>query len=181
ERPRSQVTRGGAMVRRLAGGNRNRSQNGSPERRHRSPGRSLCLGMVTGSVLKLLILTASPTTSIGDEEKRRMTSRFWYRIATVSLLIVGFAAMAAAQRNSRNWDGYPNWGGSFDLRQTALNAGFNEGSKEGRNDRSRNRSRNYNDFDVYRNATKDYSSRMGDEDLYRRYFRTAFEHGYDAE
>lgn len=108
------------------------------------------------------------------------TGRFWYRIGTISFLLAAFAATAAAQRY-RNWDGYPNWGGSFDLRQTALNAGFNEGSKEGRNDRSRNRYRNYDDFSAYRDATKDYSSRFGDRDLYRRYFRVAFEHGYDAE
>jgi hypothetical protein len=38
----------------------------------------------------------------------------------------------------RNWDGYPNWGGTFELRQTALNAGYNEGAKLGREDRSRN-------------------------------------------
>jgi hypothetical protein len=31
------------------------------------------------------------------------------------------------QRRGRDWDGYPNLGGSFDLRQTALNAGYNEG------------------------------------------------------
>ena len=109
-----------------------------------------------------------------------ITKRFWYRIGTISLLIATIAATAAAQRN-RNWDGYPNWGGSFDLRQTALNAGFNEGSKEGRNDRSSNRYRNYNDFSAYRDATKDYNSRLGSRDLYRRYFQTAFEHGYDAE
>src|ERR1051326_101884 len=109
-----------------------------------------------------------------------ITKSFWYRIGTISVLVAAFAATAAAQRN-RNWDGYPNWGGSFDLRQTALNAGFNEGSKEGRNDRSSNRYRNYSDFSAYRDATKDYNSRLGNRDLYRRYFQTAFEHGYDAE
>ena len=30
-------------------------------------------------------------------------------------------------RRGRNWDNYGNYGGSFDLRQTALNAGYNEG------------------------------------------------------
>ena len=56
---------------------------------------------------------------------------------------VGLSTSADAQgrygnqdRRNRDWDGYPNWGGSFDLRQTALNAGYNEGTKEGRNDRS---------------------------------------------
>ena len=44
-------------------------------------------------------------------------------------------------RRSNSWDNYPDYGGSFDLRQTALNAGYNEGIKEGRKDR--NRSNNY--------------------------------------
>ena len=47
----------------------------------------------------------------------------------------------AAQRRGRNWDGYPKLGGSFELRQTALNAGYNEGSKEGRRDRGKERSK----------------------------------------
>jgi hypothetical protein len=85
------------------------------------------------------------------------------------------------QGRNRNWDGYPNWGGSFDLRQTALNAGYNEGTKEGRNDRARNRHSNFQDFGAYQKATKDYSSRLGDRELYRRYFRKAFESGYNTE
>ena len=110
--------------------------------------------------------------------------RSWLTTVAVSLALVaiGFAAAGSAEaQRRRNWDGYPNLGGSYDLRQTALNAGFNEGSKEGRNDRSRNRLRNYTDFSAYNNATKDYSSRLGDRDLYRRYFQLAFESGYDTE
>src|SRR6266542_2897783 len=84
-------------------------------------------------------------------------------------------------RRGRNWDGYPNWGGSYELRQTALNAGYNEGSKEGRNDRAKGRRSNYQDFSAYQKATKDYSSRLGDRELYRRYFREAFENGYNTE
>jgi hypothetical protein len=84
-------------------------------------------------------------------------------------------------RRNRDWDGYPNWGGSFDLRQTALNAGYNEGTKEGRNDRARNRHSNFQDFSAYQRATKDYNSRLGDRELYRRYFRRAFESGYNTE
>jgi len=84
-------------------------------------------------------------------------------------------------RRNRNWDGYPNWGGSFELRQTALNAGYNEGSKEGRNDRARGKHSNYQDFSAYQKATKDYNSRLGDRELYRRYFREAFENGYNTE
>src|SRR5687768_4160747 len=40
-------------------------------------------------------------------------------------------------RRGRNWDRYGTYGGSFQLRQTALNAGYNEGIKEGRKDRNR--------------------------------------------
>src|SRR5260370_33608889 len=35
----------------------------------------------------------------------------------------------------RGWDGYPNWGGGYDLRQTALNACDNAGAREVRTDR----------------------------------------------
>src|SRR4051812_11456445 len=100
-----------------------------------------------------------------------MKTRRTLTIAIVSLSLLGIAVTAAAQRRGRNWDGYPNWGGSYNLRQTALNAGFNEGSKEGSRDRSRNRHANYQEFAAYNNANKDYSSRLGDRDLYERYFR----------
>jgi hypothetical protein len=101
------------------------------------------------------------------------------------LLAIGSLATVHAQGGYRNqdrrWDGYPNWGGSFELRQTALNAGYNEGSKEGRNDRAKGRQANYQNFSAYQKATKDYNSRFGDRELYRRYFRLAFENGYNTE
>ena len=80
-------------------------------------------------------------------------------------------------RRGRNGDGYPNYGGSYELRQTALNAGYNEGNKAGRNDR---RSGRYDPTrsSAYRNATKDYNSRMGDRYAYQQFFRAAFENGY---
>ncbi len=84
-------------------------------------------------------------------------------------------------RRGRNDDGYGNYGGSFQLRQTALNAGFNEGVKQGRKDRS-SRNGNGNDYqrqNTYQQATKDYSSSLGDREVYRRYFREAYEHGYE--
>jgi len=34
-------------------------------------------------------------------------------------------------RHGRTWDGYGNYGGSDQLRQTALNAGYNGGIKQG--------------------------------------------------
>jgi len=87
----------------------------------------------------------------------------------------------AAQRRGRNWDGYPNLGGSFELRQTALNAGYNEGSKEGRRDYDKRTIKSYSDFKSYKNADQDYSSKLGSRDLYQRYFRMAFESGYETE
>jgi hypothetical protein len=120
---------------------------------------------------------------------RHLSGKIAGAILGLTLLLgigVGLCTSAHAQgrynnQRGRNWDGYPNWGGSFDLRQTALNAGYNEGTKEGRNDRARNRHANFQDFSAYQKATKDYSSRLGDRELYRRYFRKAFESGYNTE
>jgi hypothetical protein len=78
----------------------------------------------------------------------------------------------------RNGDGLPNYGGSFELRQTALNAGYNEGIKEGRRDRQRRGGSDYQNKGSYRNATTDYSSKLGDRELYRQYFRQGFQNGY---
>ncbi len=75
-------------------------------------------------------------------------------------------------------DGYGNYGGSYDLRQTALNAGFADGVKEGRKDRERRERYDYSDEDKYRDATRDYSSNKGDRSTYQRYYREAFSHGY---
>ena len=81
------------------------------------------------------------------------------------------------EHRGRRWDRYGNYGGSFQLRQTALNAGYNEGIKDGRKDRGRRR-HDFNDYSAYRNADKDYSSKLGDKELYRRYYREGFENGY---
>src|SRR5215831_3704123 len=127
-----------------------------------------------------------PETQITQPYGGKMKTRIARvsEVAILSLLLVGIVMVsgtsAAAQRRNR-WDGYPNWGGSYQLRETALNAGYNEGTKEGRSDRSHNRYRNYSEFGAYNDATHDYSSRLGDRELYRRYYRMAFEHGYDTE
>jgi hypothetical protein len=81
-------------------------------------------------------------------------------------------------RRGRNWDGYGNLGGSAELRQTALNAGYNEGNKQGQKDRSRRNNYGFQGQAAYQKATKDYSSRLGDRSLYQRYFREAYENGY---
>jgi hypothetical protein len=81
-------------------------------------------------------------------------------------------------RRGRDRDGYGNYGGSFDLRQTALNAGFADGAKEGRKDRRDGDRYDFRDEREYQKASRDYSSRLGDRWIYQRYYREAFEHGY---
>ena len=88
---------------------------------------------------------------------------------------------ADQSRRGRNWDRYGNYGGSPELRQTALNAGYNEGINDGRKDRMNGRHSRYEDSNAYRRGTKDYSSRLGDRELYRRYFREGYENGYGEE
>lgn len=83
------------------------------------------------------------------------------------------------RRDGRYNDGYPDLGGSFDLRQTALNAGFADGAKEGRKDRRNGERFDFRDESNYQKATRDYSSRLGDRYLYQQYYRAAFENGYD--
>lgn len=81
-------------------------------------------------------------------------------------------------RLGRNEDGYGNFGGSFQLRRTALNPGFGEGVKQGREDRRMRNANGYQRQSTYQKETKDYSSRLGDRAVYQRYFREAYEHGY---
>ena len=83
-------------------------------------------------------------------------------------------------RRTNDWgynDQY-NYGGSYQLRQTALNAGYNEGIKEGRKDRQNGDRFEYRDEEDYRNANTDYSSRLGSRELYAQYFRQGFANGY---
>jgi hypothetical protein len=68
--------------------------------------------------------------------------------------------------------------GNSQLRQTALNAGYNEGIKEGRKDRNNNDRFEYRDEEDFRNANTDYSSRLGSRALYQQYFRQGFVNGY---
>lgn len=81
-------------------------------------------------------------------------------------------------RRGRNWDRYDNYGGSSDLRQTALNAGYNEGIKQGRNDRNRNNRSDFHNNSAYQKATTDYSSKLGDRGTYQQYYRAGYENGY---
>jgi hypothetical protein len=81
-------------------------------------------------------------------------------------------------RRGRNWDGYGNFGGSAELRQTALNAGYNEGNKQGQKDRGKRNNNSYHNQTAYQRATKDYNSRLGERSIYQRYFREAYDNGY---
>ena len=79
---------------------------------------------------------------------------------------------------NRNEDNYGYYGGSYQFRQNALNAGYNEGIKEGRKDRERGERFDYRDEEDYRNANTGYNSRLGDRSAYAQYFREAFINGY---
>jgi len=86
------------------------------------------------------------------------------------LLAIGSFATVSAQGSYGNqdprWDGYPNWGGSFELRQTALNAGYNEGNKQGQKDHGKRNNNTYQNQTAYQKGTKDYSTRLGDRSIY---------------
>ena len=60
-----------------------------------------------------------------------------------------------------------------------MNAGYNNGIKAGRNDQRKNKRFDFRDESDYRNASKDYSSKLGDKSLYQRYFRDGYENGYN--
>ena len=92
---------------------------------------------------------------------------------------IGIVSSTTAHAQDRNWDRYGNYGGSAQLRQTALNAGYNEGIRAGNDDRQNRRQSNYQNSNAYRKATQDYNSRLGDRALYQRYFREAFQNGYN--
>ena len=95
------------------------------------------------------------------------------------LLCVGFGASATGNAQDRNWDRYGNYGGSAELRRAALNAGYNDGIRAGNDDRQKRRQSNYQNSSAYQQATNGYNRRLGDRELYRRYFREAFESGYN--
>ena len=87
-----------------------------------------------------------------------------------------------AMRYDRRYDNDAwryGYGVSNDLRQTALNAGYNEGIREGRKDRNSGERFEYRDERDFQDATIDYNSRLGNRDLYRQYFRQGFANGYN--
>ena len=152
--------------------------------RDRETGRSANLGH-QGSYQRA---TADYSPQLGDRELYRRYFREAYENAYNSERYDRFNEDRSGNRDrdndgkqnrrGRNTDGYGNFGGSFQLRQTALNAGFNEGVKQGRNDRNKRDRNGYQNQNTYQKATKDYSSGLGDREIYQRYFREAYQRGY---
>ena len=127
---------------------------------------SLLTKKVIGVVFGLSLLLGIGMTP-SSEAKGQYQDRTWQR------------EQRRRDREERRQDRYDNrYGGSFQLRQTALNAGYNEGIKEGRKDRDRRERFEYRDEEDFRNANTDYSSRLGSRALYQQYFRQGFANGY---
>jgi hypothetical protein len=63
-------------------------------------------------------------------------------------------------------------------RLMARSFGFGEGVKQCREDRRKRNNNGYQGQSTYQKATKDYSSGLGDREVFQRYFREAYEHGY---
>ncbi|HZN09493.1 MAG TPA: hypothetical protein VFB65_22035 [Pyrinomonadaceae bacterium] len=130
------------------------------------------------SVLGLSLLLGIGLTSASSVAQAQWQDRDWQR-EQIRRQREWEREQRRRQRNG-DWRNRDDWryGGSFDLRQTALNAGYNEGIKEGRKDRDRNDRFDYRDEEDYRNANTDYQSRFGNRELYRQYFRQGFVNGY---
>jgi len=104
----------------------------------------------------------------------------WVTTLVLGLFLVASVGSISAQRKAKHGasKGNPNWGGSAQLQQTALKAGYASGIVEGRSDRQRGERFNFKDENDYKSATKDYTPDLGDKSLYQRYFRSGFENGY---
>jgi hypothetical protein len=136
-------------------------------------------GLLKGaSLLALGMLTLVPVTSVNAQmgQRRRQEQRQERRDDRQERR--EDRQERREERRGREWGNYGGWGGSQQLRQTALNAGYNNGVEEGRRDRQRNERFNFTDESDYRKATEDYSSRLGNKALYQRFFRQGFENGY---
>jgi hypothetical protein len=132
------------------------------------------------SVLGLSLLLGIGLTSASSVAQAQWQDRDWQREQIRRQREWEREQRRRQRENDRYGRRGDDWryGGSFDLRQTALNAGYNEGIKEGRKDRDRNDRFDYRDEEDYRNANTDYQSRFGNRELYRQYFRQGFVNGY---
>lgn len=117
----------------------------------------------------------------------RNNRKEWLKLASalaLGLLLAATAMNVSAQRKvklgrMKTLEVGGTSQGAQTFRQTlANNTGYDEGVKAGRSDRRRNERLNFKDESVYQNATKGYTSRLGDKTLYQKYFRKAFENGY---
>ena len=138
---------------------------------------------VIGFVFALSLLLGVGLTA-SSEAKAQYQDPYWRQQEQIRRQREWERQQRRRQRDDRRYDdrryddNYGNYGGSFQLRQTALNAGYNEGIKEGRKDRSRGERYEFRDEEDYRNANTDYSSRLGNKELYKQYFRQGFQNGY---
>ena len=131
-----------------------------------------------GAILGLCLLVGIGITSSVTTQAQYRRDRDWQR-EQIRRQRELEREQRRRQRDYRNDDWRYNNGGSSDLRQTALNAGYNEGVKEGRKDRQNGDRFDYRDEEDFRNANTDYSSRLGNRELYRQYFRQGFANGYN--
>ena len=133
---------------------------------------------VIGFVFALSLLLGIGLTA-NSEAKAQYQDPYWRQQEQIRRQREWERQQRRRQRDDRRYDdNYGNYGGSFQLRQTALNAGYNEGIMEGRKDRSRGERYEFRDEEDYRNANTDYSSRLGNRALYQQYFRQGFQNGY---
>src|SRR6185503_1730180 len=136
---------------------------------------------VMGAALGLSLLVGIGMASSNSVAQAQWQNRDWQREQLRRQREWEREQRRRERRNDPYNDRYNDrwcYGGSSQLRQTALNAGYNEGIKEGRKDRSRNDRFDYRDEEDFRNANTDYSSRLGSRELYAQYFRQGFINGY---
>ena len=144
----------------------------------RSNGKGLLKG---ASVLALGLFLCAPLTAVAQSRRERREERREERQERREERREERQERREERREARrgrDWNGYGNWGGSYQLRRAAIYAGYNEGLEEGRRDHSRGDRFNFTDESDYRNATRGYNSRWGSRALYQRYFREGFESGY---
>ena len=133
---------------------------------------------VIGVALGLSLLGGIGLSSSSSVAQAQWQNRDWQREQEIRRQREWEREQRRRQRQPDRYNDRWGYGGSFQLRQTALNAGYNEGIKEGRKDRSRGDRYEYRDEEDYRNANTDYSSRLGNRELYAQYFRQGFVNGY---
>lgn len=143
---------------------------------------------LVGAILGLCLLVGIGITSGVTTQAQWPNDRAWQREQLRRQRQLEREQLRRQRQAMRNQSRYgyqdrygydDRYGSSSQLRQTALNAGYNEGLKEGRKDRQNGERFEYRDEGDFQNATIDYSSRLGNRELYRQYFRQGFANGYN--